>query len=95
MGQCFVSRSVTEGHDVVVFFFFSLCPFLFSKATTATQDPIETFEKVIVPLCKVPVDFHLGNGYAEFQLCCCRRTLESPRICHKWQLQLILGKGKG
>lgn len=76
-------------------FFFPLCPFLFSKTATATQDPIETSEKVIGPLCKVLVDFHLGNCHAEFQLCCCRRTLQSPRSCRKWQLRLILGNRKG
>lgn len=46
-----------------------------------------------MPLCKVLVDFHLENCCAKFQSRCCRRTLQRPRICSKWQLKLILGNG--
>lgn len=91
LGQCFASRSVTEEGYV----FYSLP--IFNEAglwaAPATRDPVEASEKVIMPLCKVLLDFHLENCCAKFQSRCCRRTLESIRICSKWQLELIFGDG--
>lgn len=75
--------------------FFSLSAFNKAGFQTlpATLDPAETSEEVIMPLCKVLVEFHLQNCCVKFQSCSCRRTLEKPRICSKWHLELILGTG--
>lgn len=74
-----------------MFFSFPIFNKIGFQTAPATWDSVEISEEVIMPLCKVLVDFHLENCCATFQWHCCRRSLESPRICSKLQLELIFG----